>query len=238
MRQDNIGGLTVRLTGGTDGHGGGHGPVVILLHGFGAPGDDLVPLWQYLDAPRGTRFVFPAGPLSLSMGLGESRAWWMLDLDRITKDREAGRPRDLSQEVPKGLAEAREKILALLRDLDPRGGTDPKKTVLGGFSQGAMLACDVALRSPRPLAGLVLLSGTLVSQREWEPLMPKRKGLRVLQSHGNQDPLLPFSQAERLRDLLKGAGMVVDWNSFRGGHEIPEAVLNRLSTFLRTVLAG
>ncbi len=238
MRQETIGGLTVRLTGGTDGHGGGYGPVVILLHGFGAPGDDLVPLWQYLDAPRGTRFVFPVGPLSLSMGFGESRAWWMLDLDRITKDREAGRPRDLSQEVPKGLAEAREKVLALLHDLGHRGGTDPKKTVLGGFSQGAMLACDVALRSPMPLTGLVLLSGTLVSQREWEPLMPKRKGLRVLQSHGNQDPLLPFSQAERLRDLLKGAGMVVDWNSFRGGHEIPEAVLNRLSTFLRTVLAG
>ncbi|MDE3017400.1 MAG: esterase [Nitrospirota bacterium] len=238
MRQETIGGLTVRMAGGTDGHGSGNGPLVILLHGFGAPGDDLVPLRPYLDAPHGTRFAFPVGPLSLSMGFGESRAWWMLDLDRIAKDREAGRPRDLSHEVPKGLAEAREKILTLLHDLGHRGGADPKKTVLGGFSQGAMLACDVALRSPRPLAGLVLLSGTLVSQREWEPLMPKRKGLRVLQSHGTQDPLLPYGQAERLRDLLKGAGMVVDWISFRGGHEIPDMVLGRLSTFLRTALAG
>jgi phospholipase/carboxylesterase len=238
MRQETIGGLTVRITGGTDGRGGGTGPLVVLLHGFGAPGDDLVPLWPYLDAPKGTRFVFPAGPLALSMGFGESRAWWMLDLDRITKDREAGRPRDLSQDVPKGLAEAREKILALLHDLDRRLGADPKKTVLGGFSQGAMLSCDVALRGARPLAGLVLLSGTLVAQRDWEPLMPKRKGLKVLQSHGMQDPLLPFGQAERLRDLLTGAGMVVDWIGFRGGHEIPEAVLHRLGTFLRTVLAG
>ena len=233
MRQETIGGLTVRITGGTDGRGGGTGPLVVLLHGFGAPGDDLVPLWSYLDAPKGTRFVFPAGPLALSMGFGESRAWWMLDLDRITKDREAGRPRDLSQDVPKGLAEAREKILALLHDLDRRLGADPKKTVLGGFSQGAMLSCDVALRGARPLAGLVLLA-----QRDWEPLMPKRKGLKVLQSHGMQDPLLPFGQAERLRDLLTGAGMVVDWIGFRGGHEIPEAVLHRLGTFLRTVLAG
>lgn len=238
MRQETIGGLTVRITGGTDGHGGGQGPVVILLHGFGAPGDDLVPLWPSLAAPRGTRFLFPVGPLSLSMGFGESRAWWMLDLDRLTKDREAGRPRDLSHEVPQGLPEARTHLLALFQDLDRRLGADPRQTVLGGFSQGAMLACDVALHSPRPLAGLVLLSGTLVSQREWGPLMPKRKGLRVLQSHGTQDPLLPFGQAERLRELLTGAGMVVDWVSFRGGHDIPETVLTRLSRFLRTVLAG
>jgi phospholipase/carboxylesterase len=44
MRVDKLGGLTVRLTGGTDGKGGGNGPLVVLLHGFGAPGDDLVPL--------------------------------------------------------------------------------------------------------------------------------------------------------------------------------------------------
>lgn len=237
MREETIGGLTVRMTGGTDGHGGGAGPLVILMHGFGAPGDDLVPLWSHLHAPHGTRFVFPVGPLSLAMGFGESRAWWMLDLDRITKDRAAGRPRDLSQEVPKGLAEAREKVLALVHDLDRRGAGSAKM-VLGGFSQGAMLACDVALRSHRSLAGLVLLSGTLVAQREWEPLMPTRKGLKVLQSHGSQDPLLPFGQAERLRDLLAGAGMVVDWVGFRGGHEIPEAILAKLGAFLRMVLAG
>ena len=42
MRVDKLGGLTVRLTGGVDGKGGGAGPLVVLLHGFGAPGDDLV----------------------------------------------------------------------------------------------------------------------------------------------------------------------------------------------------
>jgi phospholipase/carboxylesterase len=44
MREDLLGGLKVRLVGGSDGRGGGDGPVVLLLHGFGAPGDDLVPL--------------------------------------------------------------------------------------------------------------------------------------------------------------------------------------------------
>ena len=59
MRVDKLGGLTVRLTGGVDGKGGGAGPLVVLLHGFGAPGDDLVALSEYLDAPAGTRFLFP-----------------------------------------------------------------------------------------------------------------------------------------------------------------------------------
>jgi len=237
MRVEKLGGLLVRITGGTDGKGGGHGPVVVLLHGFGAPGDDLVSLGQALEAPPGTRFVFPEGPLSLSMGFGEARAWWMIDLEKLNRDLSAGRPRDASGETPKGLAEARERVLALLDDLPRRLGADPKKTVLGGFSQGDMLACDVALRTDRPFAGLALLSGTLLARQEWVPLMPKRKGLKVLQSHGQADPLLPFFLAEQLRDLLTQAGLSVEWVAFRGAHEIPDMVLTKLGTFLRETLA-
>ncbi len=66
--------------------------------------------------------------------------------------------------------------------------------------------------------------------------MPKRKGLPVFQSHGMQDEILPYVGAERLRDALSKSGLVVEWHSFRGGHEIPEPVLRRLSTFLTKVL--
>lgn len=234
MRVEQLGGLKVRLTGGTDGRGGGEGPVVVLLHGWGAPGDDLVPLAQELDAPKGTRFVFPEAPLSLSMGFGDARGWWMLDLERRQREIAAGRARDLSREVPKGLAEARAMVAALLDELDRRPGPPP--LVLGGFSQGAMLAGDVALHTDQPLAGLVLLSGTLLASDEWTPLMAKRKGLRVFQSHGSADPLLPSFIAEQLRDLLVQAGLSVEWVGFRGGHEIPGIVLDKLGAFLRSVL--
>lgn len=236
MRQDQLGGLQVRLTGGSDGQGGGDGPLVVLLHGFGAPGDDLVPLGPMLDAPKGTRFLFPQGPLSLSLGFGDARAWWMIDMERLNRDVAAGRARDFSREVPKGLVPARERLEALLRDVDRRLHVPPGKLVLGGFSQGAMLACDLALRSDRPLAGLVLLSGTLIAQDEWLPLMPKRRGLRVFQSHGGADPILPAFLAERLREHLLEAGLSVDWVPFRGAHEIPPVVLARLGGFLRDVL--
>jgi phospholipase/carboxylesterase len=236
MREERLGGLWTRVTGGTDGKGGGHGPLVLLLHGFGAPGDDLLSLADELDVPTGTRFVIPEGPLTLSFGPSDARAWWLIDMARIAADRAAGRIRDLSNEIPRGLAPARETMLAFLKEVERTFGADPRKTVLGGFSQGAMLSCDVMLQSDHPYAGLVQLSGNLLAQQIWGPLIPKRKGMPVFQSHGMQDEILPYVGAERLRDTLSQSGLAVEWHRFRGGHEIPEPVLQRLGVFLTKVL--
>ncbi|MBI3807507.1 MAG: esterase [Nitrospirae bacterium] len=232
MREEHIGGLRTRITGGTDGKGGGHGPLIILLHGFGAPGDDLVPLADVLTVPVGTRFVFPEGPLSLSFGPSDARAWWLIDMARIAADQAAGRVRDRSQDIPKGLAPARETMLAFLKEVEHTFGADPGKTVLGGFSQGAMLSCDVMLRTAQSYAGLVQLSGTLLAAQEWAPLLQKRKGLPVFQCHGTRDEILPYAGAEKLRDTLIHAGLSVEWHSFRGGHEIPRSVLQRMGPFI------
>ena len=232
MREEHIGSLRTRIIGGTDGKGGGRGPLVLLLHGFGAPGDDLVSLADALDVPTGTRFVFPEGPLSLSFGPRDARAWWLIDMTRMQADQMAGRVRDLSQDIPKGLALARETMLAFLKVVEQQFSADPRKTILGGFSQGAMLSCDVMLRSTQPYAGLIQLSGTLLATQEWTPLLQKRKGLPVFQSHGIQDEILPYVGAEALRDTLTHAGFSVEWHSFRGGHEIPRAVLQRLGPFI------
>ena len=232
MREEQLGGLRTRVTGGTDGKGGGHGPLVLLLHGFGAPGDDLVSLADVLNVPDGTRFVFPEGPLSLSFGPMDARAWWLIDMARMQADRMAGRVRDLSQDIPKGLAPARKTMLAFIKEVERQFGADPRTTLLGGFSQGAMLSCDVMLRSTQPYAGLIQLSGTLLATQEWVPLLQKRKGLPVFQSHGVQDEILPYVGAERLRDTLSHEGLAVEWHRFRGGHEIPSSVLQRLGPFI------
>jgi phospholipase/carboxylesterase len=234
MKQVKLGTLDVRITGGTDGDGGGHGPVVVLLHGFGAPGDDLVGLWRAIAAPRGTRYVFPEGPVSLGPAYG-GRAWWFIDIEARMR-REMKGERDVT-EVPEGLDLVRPQVDAMLEEavrlLQPPSG----KVVLGGFSQGAMLSVDVALRSPHPLAGLVVLSGTHIAANEWAAKLPSRRSLPVFMSHGREDPILPFSIAEGLRDTFLAAGLKVDWVAFRGGHGIPPAVVSGLGAFLGRVLA-
>ena len=235
MHLESLGGLRAQIVGGPDRDGGGTGPVVVLLHGFGAPGDDLVALWKMIRVPDEVRFIFPVAPLTLDGGLQDGRAWWMLDMERIARDAASGRERDVHA-VPDGLTEARASIIALLDELEQQWNISSEKIILGGFSQGAMLACDTALRTDRPFAGLILLSGTLIAKNEWMPLMPNRKGLPVFQSHGTDDPLLPCDTAKDLRDTLAGQGISVDWHEFRGGHEIPFGILERLSLFLQTAL--
>jgi phospholipase/carboxylesterase len=235
MKEIELAGLKLRLAGGSDREGGGTGPMIVLLHGFGAPGTDLVPLWRQLAVPRETRFAFPEAPLSVDLGMPglEGRAWWMIDLMRLQAALEEGKERDLTREVPEGLAPARERMVAFLDALQAEFPAD--KLVLGGFSQGAMLALDVALRTERELAGLVLLSGTLLAEDEWRPLLPRRRGLPVLQSHGRDDPLLPFRIAERLRDALREAALEVKWIAFNGGHGIADGVLDELGAFITRV---
>ncbi|HTL33331.1 MAG TPA: dienelactone hydrolase family protein [Kofleriaceae bacterium] len=225
-----LAGLTTRIA--------GNGPVTcVLLHGFGAPGDDLVALGQYipLPTPNAVRFVFPAAPIELGGLYGDSRAWWRLDLARLEQDLRSGAVRDRRGEVPDGLAEARAKVVALLDALKARYSLDESKLVLGGFSQGAMLSLDVALHRATPPAALILMSGTLIAESEWRPLYAKLSGVPVLQSHGRADSLLPFSIAELLRDELTAAGAKVDFIPFGGGHEIPPPVLVQAGKLLGQV---
>jgi len=238
MKTARIAGLDCVLAGGDDGAGGGDGPMVILLHGFGAGGDDLVALAEWIDAPAGTRWVFPAGPLALAGLYGDARAWWMIDLDRIERELAAGRGADRAAEVPEGLAAARAVVGELLVALERDHGRRDQATVLGGFSQGAMLTIDVALATARPFAGLIALSGTLVAEAEWQPRAAALAGRRILQTHGTRDPLLSYEGGERLRDFLAGAGAAVGFVPFPGGHEIPPPVLALAGDFLADVFGA
>jgi phospholipase/carboxylesterase len=208
----------------------------MLLHGFGAPGDDLVPLFRQLDVPRHVRFAFPEAPLDLGElagpGYAGARAWWMIDPAWFDP---ANRPKleERAVQVPDGLAMARERVVAVLAGL----GATPEKTILGGFSQGAMLSTDLALRAEKPFAGHALLSGSIIALHEWESAFPKLAGIRIVQSHGRADPILPFVAAERLRDLMKTAGADVRWVEFAGGHTISLGALDALGKLVREVLA-
>jgi phospholipase/carboxylesterase len=233
MREQVIAGSKVRIAGGTDREGGGDGPLVVLLHGFGAPGDDLVSLYRQMDVPHEVRFAFPEAPIDLGAmnpGYAGARAWWLIDPSVFTAPKT-----DRTHSVPDGIGEARMKIDEILAGLETTLGVGPDETILGGFSQGAMLALDTALRSSRTFAGIVLLSGTLIAVDQWKPAMPKLKGVPVVQSHGRTDPILPFEAAERLRDLLREAGADLRWVDFAGGHTITGGALDSLTKLIHDI---
>jgi phospholipase/carboxylesterase len=232
MRTTQIADLRVHIAGGADRDGGGDGPIVVLLHGFGAPGDDLVSLWRTLAAPVGTRFVFPEAPIDLGGAYGNGRAWWYIDLEARMRRQAQGRPPD-PRDIPEGLDAARSKVDALLGELAGVLGAPPAKIVLGGFSQGAMLSLDVALRTAHPVGGLVLMSGTHIAADEWAARYDHLRGVPVFMSHGRDDELLPFAVSDALRGELESRGLPVKWMPFRGGHGIPWEVLDAVGAFLR-----
>ena len=212
--------------------------VVVLCHGYGAPGTDLVPLGQMLlRHPKISgivQFLFPEAPLSLEdIGLYDGRAWWPLDMRRLQMAVALGTFRDLRKDCPPELPAARDMLTGLIREWSKRTGVPVSHFVLGGFSQGSMLATDVTLHLDENPAGLVILSGTLLNEDVWRERAMHHKTLRVLQSHGTDDSILPFTSAGLLRDTLHHGGSDVEFLPFSGGHEIPSSVLDRLSSFLR-----
>jgi phospholipase/carboxylesterase len=240
MRRLKIADLDVVLGGGPDREGGGTGPMLVLMHGYGAPGDDLVPLARQLAVDPSVRFCFPAAPHLLEMGVPadvSGRAWWPIDMVELQRAVMLGDYETLTTRVPEGLTEARAAVQGLLAALERDHGVTPERLVLGGFSQGAMLATDVTLHAERPPAALVILSGSLIARDEWLPRMKARAGLPVLQSHGRADPVLGYALAEKLRDELKDAGLQVTFVSFNGGHGIPNGVLDELGKLLGSVKA-
>jgi len=230
MRQGRFGGLEVRLAGGSDREGGGDGPLVVLMHGFGAPGTDLVGLWRVLDVPHEIRFAFPEAPHEIP-GMFGARAWWMLDLGNAERAMAEG-PRSYASVIPPGMEDATGVVVEMLAALQKELEVPDAELIVGGFSQGSMVACNAAFTRKISPAALVILSGTPVNLARWETGMHEGTQPAVFQSHGRQDPLLSFDAAEQLRDTMQQHGLNVQWSPFRGGHEIPPSVLTDLSGFL------
>lgn len=238
LSQQKIGSLNCRV----QGDPGQARLTMILCHGYGAPGTDLVPIGEELnrlDESIGGQvaYVFPEAPHSLAAeGMPDGRAWWPINMARLQAILQTNRFEELTQAEPPGMPETRELFREFLDVLTAQYRLSPDRLVLGGFSQGAMLTTDATLRLPENPAALCIYSGTLLCQAEWEQLAPQRSGLPVLQSHGTIDPILPYPAAEMLCRLLKESTLQVDFLPFRGMHTIPWQALERTIALLQTLL--
>lgn len=233
------GGLTVHRIRGRGGSEPRLG--VLLCHGYGAPGSDLVPIAGELigaspEIAERAVFYFPEAPINLGgYPPFQMRAWWNLDLARLEESIATGRPIDRKQECPEELPHLRARIDAVLEQVRNETGLSTGSIVLGGFSQGAMLATDAALHLSEAPAALAAFSGTFLCAEEWTRLAGQRKPFPVLQSHGRTDPLLPFAAAEQLFELWQDP-VNARFVAFDGPHTIPHEALVAFLHLLETLL--
>jgi phospholipase/carboxylesterase len=199
------------------------GIAAILLHGWGARGDDLLSAAQELARP-GVRFILPAGPLPMA---GGGRAWWNLDRNPPGYASLTSGP---SQVPHPQVSAARTAVQALVRRVRERYA--PDHVVIAGFSQGAMLAMDVALASSSEIDRVAALSGVLLLDSLGALQAPTEKRPLVYIAHGRKDGVVPFMAGEVAKALFERHGFTVTWRPFDGGHEIPRSVVSDLRTFL------
>jgi phospholipase/carboxylesterase len=218
------GGLDVACVSGLrDDERGGH--AVVVLHGWGAAGDDLLPLAQALARP-GVRFFVPAGPLP---EVGGGRAWWHLDPQTRPPHAYDDRLPDGFRPTP-AVTAARAAVQGLIATIVERHA--PATVSLVGFSQGAMLSIDVALAGAPGLERVVAMSGLLLVDSVPALTATHASRPRFLLSNGRTDQTVPFAGGARARELLEARGFSVTWRPFDGGHEIPPPLLADLDRFL------
>ncbi len=212
------------------------GPTVVLCHGFGADAEDLAPLAHEIPLPGTVRWLFPQAPYRFQMAWGAGRAWFPWDpagLESFPSGEILG---SLAEVDPPALGDASRELMEFMDQM----GCDPARTVVGGFSQGAMVAAETVLRLSRLPAGLLLCSGSIIAADRLRRLAKDRtaelRGLQVAQYHGQQDPVLPFESGQALAALFESAGAAIQFTAFPGGHGIPQAIFPSIADQLGKML--
>jgi len=127
------------------------------------------------------------------------------------------------------------KLLFQLLDEKRAEGFPTEQTIFGGFSQGCLMSYEVGLRYPHRFAGIVGISG-YVSEPEKlvEELSPVAFQQRFLVTHGTKDPIIRFADVREQINILKSAGLHIDFHEFLKAHTIAgEEELDLIRNFVR-----
>jgi phospholipase/carboxylesterase len=196
--------------------------MVILLHGYGSNGEDLmglVPYWR--DALPDTVFLGPNAPEPCPGAPGGYQWWALTDLSPASR--------------AAGVRRAAPALDGFIDAQLAAYGVPEERVALVGFSQGTMMALHVAPRRPRTLAGVVGYSGMLADA----PALAgeARSKPPVLLVHGDADPTVPFAAMRQAEDALQDLGLSVAAHAAHGlGHSIDEMGLRLGRDFLARAL--
>jgi phospholipase/carboxylesterase len=194
---------------------------LVLLHGRGTDRHDLGPLLELLDPQRRLVGITPQGPLCLPPG---GYHWYAVERVGYPEARSFG-----------------ETYLMLARWLDALPqltGVPWERTVLGGFSQGAVMAYALGLGQGRPSpAGIIALSGFIPTVPGWRIELGGREGLAVAISHGSLDPVIPVQFGRSAYEVLAGAKLDVIFETSPLAHTIDPAFVAKLVPWLAGLTA-
>jgi phospholipase/carboxylesterase len=197
--------------------------LVVLLHGYGSNGEDLIglaPIWRA--GLPGAAFVAPNAPERCPGAPGGYQWWGISSLDRSA--------------LGAGVARAAPALDAFIDAELERHGLGEDRLALVGFSQGTMMALHVGPRRPRTLAGVVGYSGMLANEAGLDDATLRKPP--VLLVHGDADPMIPLAAFHRTREALSRHGFTVETHVSAGlGHSIDAAGLTLGERFLKRVLA-
>jgi phospholipase/carboxylesterase len=201
----------------------GAGPegLLVLHHGRGTDERDLLGLADFLDPERRLLVVTPRAPLVVSGSPGYH--WYLV-------------PR-VGYPDPETFQAAREALAELHDGLWAETGVEPARTVLGGFSMGAVMSYAMALSAERPaVAGILAFSGFVPTVEGWAPRFDDRLGTGAFIAHGRNDPVIGVEFAERARQLLEAGGLAVEHYESELGHQIEPAHLSAARSWLTETL--
>ena len=199
--------------------GPGPFPTIVALHGFGASAHDLLGIAPHIQQGE-VLFICPQGPMMIESAPGQRAYGWF--------------PLSQAGEIePASLVGARGLLEGFIEDAMERYPIDPDRLVLLGFSQGGVMAYDLALGRPERFSALVALSSWLpdavVSGLKDDEA---RSSLATLLIHGTNDPMVAIDNAKEAREKLEELGVEAAWGEYEMGHEINQNALRDLIGWL------
>ncbi|WP_299475320.1 alpha/beta fold hydrolase [uncultured Roseibium sp.] len=198
--------------------------LVVLLHGYGADGSDLIDLGRFWQALLpGVAFVAPDAPEPLPFDGFGGRQWFALD-ERTPAEYRFG-------------AEAAQPVLDRFLDEElEKLSLDDRSLAIFGFSQGAMMALQAGLRRKTPPAGILAYSGLLPGA---DRLGQINRESPVLIVHGANDDLVPSYHGQAAQVALDAAGVQSTFHELDGlAHSIDDRGVSLGGRFLQTVFSG
>ncbi|WP_434677173.1 dienelactone hydrolase family protein [Pseudomonas sp. R1-18] len=199
-------------------------PLVIFIHGYGSNEQDLFGLKDRL--PQTYNYLSVRAPVQLPEG---GYKWFtqkqgVPDYDGVTED----------------LKSSGERLTTFIRQATQKYRTQPGKVYLVGFSQGAMMSYEVALRDPALVGGFAALSGRLLPVLESHLKRDSRlASLKVFIGHGAEDPLVAYSGAPHAEATLKTLGAQPEFHGYEGvAHSISAAEVADMARWLERSLAS